>query len=115
MTYEGREGLSHVPDARFDPQKGCLGGTRKEIIDLAIDWTSSLTTPLVLWICGQAGMGKTTIVHSMADALKLHRCLAGSFFFSRAVQAHKHPTSYLPQSLTRCPLILLSQKGFASL
>jgi hypothetical protein len=73
--------LNYAPEAHHDLDKGCLPGTRTEIIDAIVRWAVGADTPSdsrgsmtlnsnessrVLWLCGTAGAGKSSILRSCA-------------------------------------------------
>lgn len=78
--------MKYAPEAHPDLKDGCLAGTRTEIIDAMMHWgfgadpSASSTKnhlmrpydPLakVLWVCGTAGSGKTSILRSCAAQAK---------------------------------------------
>ncbi|KAJ3552238.1 hypothetical protein NP233_g12927 [Leucocoprinus birnbaumii] len=72
---------SHDAAARWPPPR-CHPGTRVEVVDLLIKWGSRLVGSVaIIWVKGPAGVGKSAIAQSVADALK--EILGASFFFSR--------------------------------
>ncbi|KAF8298303.1 hypothetical protein DL93DRAFT_2161126 [Clavulina sp. PMI_390] len=68
---------------RHAPDSGCLPGTRNEILNTLVSWISGgsqlpspppyLTTVLpdkhILWLCGVAGSGKSSVALSVANSL----------------------------------------------
>jgi hypothetical protein len=74
--------LKYAPEAHHRLDKGCLRGTRTEIIDAIVCWALGADTPSsdpnipmmlssdessrVLWLCGMAGTGKSSILRSCA-------------------------------------------------
>jgi hypothetical protein len=74
--------LKYAPEAHHDLDQGCLQGTRTEIIDAVVRWAIGADTPSVdssgtitlssnessrvLWLCGTAGAGKSSILRSCA-------------------------------------------------
>ncbi|KAF8302296.1 hypothetical protein DL93DRAFT_2121955, partial [Clavulina sp. PMI_390] len=93
---------SHAPDSR------CLLGTCTEILSAIVSWISggsqldsppAYLSPIVphknvMWLCGVAGSGKSSIAMSVADSIgKLSPSLVWGFYqFSNANQAALHPT-----------------------
>src|SRR4051812_48182718 len=77
--------LPSVPDALYEansrPQ--CLDGTRVTTLETIRAWGMDPESPPILWLRGQAGMGKTTIALSVADECRRRDQLGASFFFSR--------------------------------
>ncbi|QRV93089.1 hypothetical protein RhiJN_21107 [Ceratobasidium sp. AG-Ba] len=76
--------------AQYDPDHACMSGTRKEILQDVSEWckrpptsSGSSTHENVLWIYGQAGLGKSSIANSIAEELDSVGWLAASFFCKR--------------------------------
>lgn len=68
----------------YDPARACLDGTRERIIADAVTWTEqSAASEHMLWIYGQAGMGKSSIATSLCIQLAEDKVLAASFFCKR--------------------------------
>ncbi|KDQ58904.1 hypothetical protein JAAARDRAFT_715115 [Jaapia argillacea MUCL 33604] len=63
----------------------CCEGTRAEILHEIEDWGFPNTSPRapIAYLCGVAGLRKTTIAHTVAYSLHKQKRLGGSFFFSR--------------------------------
>ncbi|CAE7232512.1 unnamed protein product [Rhizoctonia solani] len=65
----------------YDPEQGCMDGTRKAILNRIITWTQNRdNSESFMWISGQVGMGKSSIAHTLCCYLDNIRALAGSFF-----------------------------------
>ncbi|KAG8729755.1 hypothetical protein FRC10_003476, partial [Ceratobasidium sp. 414] len=76
--------LNPVSKARYDPSHVCLAGTREAIIGNITTWCeSSNETNRLLWVHGQAGLGKSTIAASVCQKLDGSDILAASFFCKR--------------------------------
>jgi hypothetical protein len=76
-------GAAHDSSDR-DPPPGCHPGTRIEINERIMNWFyDAKKQEFVLWIYGPAGVGKSAIVQTIADALGLANCLGASVFLSR--------------------------------
>lgn len=77
--------LPRVVDAKYDPARCCLSGTRTQVINSILGWASGKGKPgaNILWFHGLAGSGKSTIATSVARDLSERQWLGGSFFFSR--------------------------------
>ncbi|KAF8299330.1 hypothetical protein DL93DRAFT_2035583, partial [Clavulina sp. PMI_390] len=85
---------------------GCLSGTRTDILSAIVTWATggmqSFETPpylqpldpskSVLWLCGVAGSGKSSIAMSVANRLDDLGQLGGFYAFSAANQAALHPS-----------------------
>ncbi|KAG8918910.1 hypothetical protein FRC01_001586 [Tulasnella sp. 417] len=77
---------------------GCFEGTRKNTLKLICDWIGdeSSSTPPIFWICGLAGIGKSTIAHTIAEEADLQNQLGASFFFSRSETDRRNPMLVYP-------------------
>jgi hypothetical protein len=64
---------------------GCLEGTRITLLQQIMDWIQSHdpTSPRIYWINGLAGIGKSTVAHTVAEECHRLRILGASFFFDR--------------------------------
>ncbi|KDQ54268.1 hypothetical protein JAAARDRAFT_60681 [Jaapia argillacea MUCL 33604] len=71
-----------VERAHWQPRLACYENTRTEILDEIEKWGVPSTAPLA-YLCGIAGLGKTTVSHSAARSFHACDLLGGSFFFSR--------------------------------
>ncbi|KAF9518607.1 hypothetical protein BS47DRAFT_220629 [Hydnum rufescens UP504] len=81
-----RANLAAYDSGRKDAPSSCLEGTRVSILAEIMSWsesTESGTCPLY-WLLGLAGIGKSTIVKTVAERADKNRMLGGSFFFSRS-------------------------------
>jgi hypothetical protein len=77
------QGAEHDSSAR-DPPPQCHPGTRISIRDRIMVWFyDKEKRELILWIYGPAGVGKSAIVQTIAEALAAAGCLGASVFFSR--------------------------------
>ncbi|KAG9026645.1 hypothetical protein FRB95_008646 [Tulasnella sp. JGI-2019a] len=72
-----------------DGRPGCLEGTRLAVLKTIQTWYSDTTpkAPLFFDLDGLAGVGKTTITHTIADEAARNGYLGGSFFFTRGGEA----------------------------
>ncbi|KAG8932010.1 hypothetical protein FRC01_000466 [Tulasnella sp. 417] len=89
--------------ARYDSQSrqdahGCLEGTRKKVLQAIQGWINSddPESPPILWLCGLAGIGKSTIAHTIAEDADTDRRLGASFFFSRDEADRRNPQLVYP-------------------
>lgn len=84
--------MCYARGARYDPDKKCLSGTRRPILDELISWVDSPNgdeTPRVLFLTAMAGFGKSAIAHTIAHHYDgLHR-LGSSYCFDQAEQANR--------------------------
>ena len=82
----------------------CTDGTRVKILEDITKWAndSSLASPRVFWLTGQAGSGKTTIAYTIAKRFEeggnanQHTVLGGNFLCSRQFQETQAQTHILP-------------------
>lgn len=89
--------------ARYDSQSrpdahGCLEGTRETVLKAIYDWINDEDprSPRILWLCGLAGIGKTTIAHTIAEEAEADHRLGASFFFSRDQADRRNPQLVYP-------------------
>ncbi|KAG8932012.1 hypothetical protein FRC01_000468 [Tulasnella sp. 417] len=89
--------------ARYDSQSrqdahGCLEGTRKQVLEAICDWIDNKDpeSPRMLWLYGLAGIGKSTIAHTIAEEADAKGCLGASFFFSRDQAGRRNPQLVYP-------------------
>ena len=64
-------------------RKGCLEGTRKDVLRDIEHWLASEHDQRVFWLNGLAGTGKSTIAQTFADTTFADGKLGASFFCSR--------------------------------
>jgi hypothetical protein len=84
--------MHYAENARFDPDKQCLPGTRVAVIDELTDWINSPDgedTPQVLLFSAAAGFGKSAIAHTIAKHFHTLGRLGSSYCFDRADQANR--------------------------
>ncbi|KZP04287.1 WD40 repeat-like protein [Athelia psychrophila] len=83
-----------VMDATSRPL--CLDGTRQDILHILIDDLTAATPEAnVIWLCGVAGSGKSTIATTVAEQLH-DRGQRGAFlFFDRNSPAHSGPSGVI--------------------
>ena len=70
-------------DHRHGDRKGCLKGTRIDILDEIELWTTDFDQPPVFWLNGSAGTGKSAIAQTIAERVSADGQLGASFFCSR--------------------------------
>lgn len=80
------EQLEYDRHASMGSSKGCLPGTRTVMLDKLSSWiyAEGPETPHVAVLLGGAGMGKSSVVHSVAHRFKERGRLAASFVFDRS-------------------------------
>jgi AAA ATPase domain len=74
--------LPHKGGWRFGDEKRCLPGTRKDFLDHILNWIENPDSKCGLLLLGQAGTGKSSIVHEVARQLD-GKCLGSYFTFLR--------------------------------
>ncbi|KAF8290585.1 hypothetical protein DL93DRAFT_2123160, partial [Clavulina sp. PMI_390] len=70
----------------------CLAGTCTDVLSSIITWATVDPSKSVLWLCGVAGSGKSSIAISVANSLDGLGLLGGFYAFSAANQAALHPS-----------------------
>jgi hypothetical protein len=85
--------MRYAAGARYDADKGCLPGTRKEVIDEISNWVNndSDDTPRIFFLTGFAGAGKSAIAHAVAHLFDGLGRLGSSYCFDAADQAERSP------------------------
>ncbi|KAN0107633.1 hypothetical protein V8E52_009952, partial [Russula decolorans] len=85
--------MPYAAGARYDADKGCLPGTRKEVIDEISNWVNndSDDTPRIFFLTGFAGAGKSAIAHAVARLFDGLGRLGSSYCFDAAHQAERSP------------------------
>ncbi|KIM28356.1 hypothetical protein M408DRAFT_329451 [Serendipita vermifera MAFF 305830] len=101
-----RKLLEPINNASYQDERGCMDGTRTQIINDTILWaTKSLNQDITLknsdfdgmmWIYGMAGIGKSAIAHSICRRLDESKQLGGCFFCRRDDPALSETKSVLP-------------------
>ena len=88
--------MPYAKGARFDPDKGCLPGTRAEVIDEIVQWINSPdedTACRMFFLAGVAGSGKSAITHTIAQLFDRQKRLGSSYCFDRADQVNRRPSN----------------------
>ncbi|KIO16048.1 hypothetical protein M407DRAFT_34320 [Tulasnella calospora MUT 4182] len=67
----------------------CFQGTRQSILQDISAWIDDVSAPPIFWLSGMAGIGKSTIAHTIAEQEDKKHRLGASFFFSRD-EADRH-------------------------
>jgi hypothetical protein len=76
--------LPYAKGASWDPDKACLPGTRKALLERIENWsfpTDSAGTAEIFWLTGVAGSGKSAIAHSVAQLCSRRQLPLSCFFF----------------------------------
>jgi len=63
---------------------GCMPETRVKVLEDLEAWALSGDSSKVYWMIGMAGVGKSTISHTLCEILEAKNMLGGNFFCSRA-------------------------------
>jgi NACHT domain len=86
--------LPRVPDTSYDPLKCCLPGTRSSLLISIRDWLASATNidaQSVFWITAEAGVGKSTLAHTIAVQATQNGQLGACFFLDRSYTDKQNP------------------------
>jgi hypothetical protein len=90
--------MPYAKGARYQPQKGCLPGTRKEIIEEITHWVNSPNgdnVTRIFLLVGVAGSGKSAVAHTIAQLYDGLRRLGSSYCYERADQVNRRPDNLL--------------------
>lgn len=74
----------------------CLPGTRTELLRQILDWAANPASKRIFWLCGKAGIGKSTISRTIAKDLDEEGRLGASFFFKRGRADRSHAKLFFP-------------------
>ncbi|CAE6405829.1 unnamed protein product [Rhizoctonia solani] len=84
--------LQPVTSGKYNPDAACQEGTREGIISSIVAWSrQNSEMGGMLWVCGQAGIGKSSIASSVCKQLAKDKRLAASFFCKRDVPELRDP------------------------
>jgi hypothetical protein len=88
--------LKPVGQARYDPARACLPGTREDVLEEVIGWSQHTDTlENLLWVHGQVGLGKGAIAASVCEKLEENGLLAVSVFCKRDDPERRDPQRIL--------------------
>ncbi|CUA74670.1 hypothetical protein RSOLAG22IIIB_11392 [Rhizoctonia solani] len=97
------EALNPAKLATYDLQmlsmisrQSCTQGTRTKILSDLNNWAYDSDAPLIYWMNGMAGTGKTTIACTFSKVLKQGEQLAASFFCTRTTAECKDVARIIP-------------------
>ncbi|KAG8971432.1 hypothetical protein FRC05_011111 [Tulasnella sp. 425] len=85
----------HDSASRFGANP-CFQGTRSGILEEISAWIDDPSTRPIFWLSGMAGIGKSTIAHTIAEQEEKKHRLAASFFFSRGEADRRNPHLVYP-------------------
>lgn len=85
------KGLPHVPDAYFDPGRTCLYGTRQAALDEIHAWSRVAGGQSIYWLRAEAGVGKSTVSHTIAHQAAELNQLGACFFLHRDYAKRRDP------------------------
>ncbi|KAH7903438.1 hypothetical protein BJ138DRAFT_1074104, partial [Hygrophoropsis aurantiaca] len=85
--------MPYAHGARYQRDKVCLPGTRKDVIDEICGWINNQEEGVqrAMFLAGVAGSGKSAIAHSVAQIFDNLQRLGSSFFFNRSKATIFHP------------------------
>lgn len=77
--------MPYASNAGFAAGKRCLPGTRQKLISEILEWVNNyVDTPQRYFVLnGQAGMGKSSVAHTIAEIFRTQNRLGSLFCFSR--------------------------------
>jgi hypothetical protein len=67
-----------------------MASTREQLLSDIITWAEAPTAPVVFWLNGLAGTGKSTIARTICEHFAKTGLLGASFFLSRQVAERRH-------------------------
>ncbi|CAE6481237.1 unnamed protein product [Rhizoctonia solani] len=90
--YDFLSRLQPISPSGYDRDRMCQDGTREDVISEVMNWTQRLPTQhSLLWIRGQAGIGKSSIATSVCERLNNAQRLAACFFCKRDDDTLRNP------------------------
>jgi WD40 repeat protein len=72
-----------------------MESTRVQLLADVMSWAESPDAPVVFWLNGLAGTGKSTVARTICERFSNHALLGASFFISRQVAERRHPQNIL--------------------
>ncbi|KAG8918239.1 hypothetical protein FRC02_002514 [Tulasnella sp. 418] len=103
LSQAQQDMIDHLPyvHARHDcaTRNGagaCLENTRTTVLKEIFEWARDVEARQIYWLHGIAGVGKTTIAHTVATTLDGDGYLGASFFFSRDYADRRNVIHLLP-------------------
>ncbi|KAH7317494.1 WD40-repeat-containing domain protein [Rhizoctonia solani] len=100
--------LKPLDPSGYNTAQACLNGTREAVLKRVLTWAQNRkNSESIMWISGQAGMGKTSVAASLCKHLDDIRALAGSVFCQRGDPNYSDPlrliNSLVHEFASRCP------------
>ena len=90
--------MYHISNAGYlcGKGRGCLKGTRKDVLGEVERWLSGEQEQHVFWLNGLAGTGKSTIAQTVAEEAFADGKLGASFFCSRGFAERSNLQAIFP-------------------
>ena len=90
--------MHHTPNAGYlcGDRRGCLEGTRKEVLLQIDQWLRNDGDQRIFWLNGLAGTGKSTIAQTFAEISFADGKLGASFFCSRDFEDRSNLQAIFP-------------------
>jgi hypothetical protein len=89
--------LKPIKGPNYDPERCCMEGTRKTILNELESWACSIdNSENLLWLYGMAGLGKTAIASSLCQRLEDAGRLAACFYCRRDDPNLGDPRNVIP-------------------
>ena len=90
--------MRHAVDAGYlsGGRKGCMKGTRRDVLLRLENWLNDEQDKHVIWLNGLAGTGKSTIAQTFAEVMFADGMLGASFFCSRYHEGRSNLQTILP-------------------
>jgi hypothetical protein len=73
----------------------CMKSTRVQLLADIMSWAKSPDAPVVFWLNGLAGTGKSTVARTICEHFSRKDILGASFFISRQVAERRHAPNIL--------------------
>jgi WD40 repeat protein len=70
-----------------------MASTREQLLSDIITWAEAPTAPVVFWLNGLAGTGKSTVARTICEHFSKTGLLGASFFLSRQVAERRHASN----------------------
>jgi len=77
---------AHGVGYRHGNRKGCLKGTRENVMNEVELWAEDVEKSHIFWLNGLAGTGKSTIAQTISERMFADGHLGASFFCSRGFE-----------------------------